>query len=148
MRRPIILVGFALVALTSSRPVAAQQFGGVGGSSGNMAEQYAKEGKEQVARAKQYMAAPNAKAYMSAPRPSLKHGTVQSGGRFDMSGNVPPAYFQVRDPSSLLSRQGYMPTASRRPASRSSYYPKAATLPPAKSGRRAAFDSSIPPAPR
>lgn len=143
MRRPIAFVGFALLALACTPHVAAQQRY----ASGNIADKYAKEGKAQVARAKKYMSAPKTRAYMSSTRPGMNHGTVDPGGRYDMAGKVPPAYFKVRDQSPLLSSRNSTATASRPPATRTHSYPKAATLAPTTVGRRAALDS-IPPPPR
>ncbi len=147
MRRTIALVGFALFALLVTRPVAAQQYGGM---AGNLADTYAKEGKEQLSRAKRYSAARSSKSYMSGPASTLHFNpAVDASGRIDMSGHAPPSFYKLRDPKSRLS---HAPTGSRasaahgRPAPWAKYAP--APRPALKdftatSSRR----SSLPPIP-
>ncbi|OJW23460.1 MAG: hypothetical protein BGO49_02320 [Planctomycetales bacterium 71-10] len=143
MRRQITIAGLALLAVAFARPAAAQQY------AGEIAEDYAKEGKEQVARAKKYTAAANSKAYMSAPRSSLNYGGADASGRFDMSGHAPPSYFQLRNQSTNFATRAYSSAASRRRVPRSNYYSKAAPAarPSASTGGRSA-SGTIPPAPR
>lgn len=142
MRRTIATVGLALLALACTRPAVAQQ------RAGEIAENFAKEGKEQVARVKKYTAAANSKAYMSAPRSSRNYGQADASGRFDMSGHAPPSYFQLRNQSTNFSTRAYTPATGRRSA-RSAYSskPSAAARPSVSTGGRSS-SSSIPPAPR
>jgi hypothetical protein len=141
MRRSIVLSGCLLFGSICTPPLAAQQ------ATGNLADQYAKEAKEQVSRAKRYSSAPSSKGYMSAPRPRANYGSIDSTGRLDMSGRVPPSYFKSRDQSSPLSSRAYAPTVSRTRAPRAKYTPKSVPAPSARVGGRSALEA-IPPAPR
>lgn len=143
MRRTIRIAGLAILALAFARPAVAQQ------GAGNMAEEFEKEGREQVSRAKKYSAAGNSKAYMSAPRSSLNFSGADATGRFDMSGHMPPSYFQLRNKPTNFATRAYSPATAGRRGPRSNYYSKAASAKPsASSPSRGRAASDIPPAPR
>lgn len=145
MRRSIVLAGFASFAFLLARPVAAQQF-----SAGDLADTYAKEGQEQVARAKKYAAAPKTPTPLFAPRASTRYAPItDASGRVDMSGHLPPKFYRLRDPKSNLS--GYSP-GTHAPAARRRATPgthRAATPRPALRDFSATSStrSSLPPIP-